>query len=234
MTEFRCDGYKFYHGTSTIFLDSIKKTGLGTINPNIDLKLLDVLRVLYTQVKSAGVKDQQLSIWEDAIRATVAQTDLIYNNGLKLNFRHDGIYISASHMRAAIYALNKYGSEVLEKCIMLLETLERHHVAVEIPPEIDLFDVRNYLHAEPKPIIIEVLQIDDDDLDKEDGKTAAEALIFLRNIIPTLSEKEKFEFLQFCNFKILKAVPPEKLRFYAMDFEGHPKTGDFKIYLSKI
>lgn len=37
----------FYHGTSSLFLRSIKKNGLGGINPNIDYKLLELLRFLY-------------------------------------------------------------------------------------------------------------------------------------------------------------------------------------------
>ena len=39
--------FKYYHGTSTIFLDSIRKHGLGTINPNTDQKNLDVLKFLF-------------------------------------------------------------------------------------------------------------------------------------------------------------------------------------------
>lgn len=31
--------FEYYHGTSTVFLDSIKRTGLGGINPNIEWNL---------------------------------------------------------------------------------------------------------------------------------------------------------------------------------------------------
>jgi len=47
-------------------------------------------------------------------------------------------------------------------------------------------------------------------------------------LIGFLPEAMKFEFLQAYNFKILKAVPPEKLRFYEMEYVGHPKTKIFK------
>lgn len=226
--------FKFYHGTSTIFLDSIRKTGLGAINPNLDLKNLEVLTFLYKLVKLKNVQDPELLIWDDSIRATIAQTDLIVN-GQPLNYRHDGIYVALSKHRAAMYGcLNKYGSEVLEKCIVLLEILNRNGVKVVIPSEIDLFDVKAYVSSNPKAVMVELLDIADEDLEKEDGKTALEALDFLRKAIPTLSEKQKFEFLQFCNFKILKTVPPEKLRFYEIDFEGHPKTQNFEFFLSRI
>jgi hypothetical protein len=228
------DKFKFYHGTSTFFLDSIRRTGLGAINPNFDLKNLEVVNFLYKLVKENNIQDAQLLIWEDSIRATIAQTDLVIR-GQKFNYRHDGIYVAISKQRAAIYAcLNKYGSEVLEKCIVLLEILDRHGINANIPPELDLFGVKNYISAESKPVMVEILEVDEEDLEKEDGKTAVEALDFIRKTIPTLSEKQHFEFLQYCNFKILKPVPPEKLRFYEIDFEGHPKNQDFEIYLTKI
>lgn len=39
--------HQFYHGTSSIYLRSIKKYGLGGINPNIDYKLFELLRFMY-------------------------------------------------------------------------------------------------------------------------------------------------------------------------------------------
>jgi len=114
------NGKSFWHCTSTIFLDSIRETGLGTINPSKDLKLL---KYLYAQVQKFNISAQVLDIHRTTIEATMAQTDLEYN-GLKLNFRHDGIYISASQQGAIIYAcLNKVGNEILEKCLILLSLL---------------------------------------------------------------------------------------------------------------
>ncbi len=39
--------YKYYHGTSTVFLEYILKNGLGGINPNLKFKNLELLKFLY-------------------------------------------------------------------------------------------------------------------------------------------------------------------------------------------
>ena len=39
--------HKFYHGTSSFFLNSIKTNGLGGIVPSVDYKLLELLRHLF-------------------------------------------------------------------------------------------------------------------------------------------------------------------------------------------
>lgn len=161
--------------------------------------------------------------------------ELVDEAGNKLYYRHDGIFVSISRQRAAIYAaLNKYGSEILERCIKLYELLLQSGVDVQVPNEIDLFGFRKYINKEHRPIMIECHGIVDDDLEKEDGKTAKEALDILRREIPKMSQKMEFEFLQFCNFKLLKPVPPGQLKFYHIDFEGHPAQRNFEFFLTKI
>lgn len=231
--------FKYYHGTSDIFLESIRQHGLGGINPNFDFKNLEVLKFLYEKAEEELVGIPKYETWRKSIKAMVYQTDLElhHDNGTieKLNYRHDGMYISLSRQRAAIYAcLNKFGSEVLESCLMMIGLLRESGVDVSIPADIDLFGVERYIHANPKPIIVEIFDIADHDLEKEDGKTAPEALNFIRETLPCLTEKEQFEFLQFCNFKALKPVLPQNLKFYEVEYEGHPKDQNFFFTLSRI
>tara|TARA_A100000171_G_scaffold53096_1_gene76800 strand:- start:8387 stop:9088 length:702 start_codon:yes stop_codon:yes gene_type:complete len=231
--------FKYYHGTSTIFLDSIRKYGLGAINPNTDQKNLEVLKFLFELSENHLKLNPEYitlknSTWAMVNQGTEELTDE-RGNKVVLHFRHDGMYVSITRIRAAIYAvLNKYGSEILERCIELYKLLINSNIPVKIPPEIDLFDFRQYIDAETKPIMIEVLGISDNDLEKEDGKTASDALNLLRRCIPKLTEKEQFEFLQYCNFKLLKPVPVKQLNFFEIEYEGHPENGDFKFLLSRI
>lgn len=230
--------FKYFHGTSTIFLDSIKKHGLGTINPNIELKNLDVLKFLFELCETQIPHNSRYQKLRDSSWAMAHQgiNELVDEKGNRLNlhYRHDGIYVSLSRIRAATYAvLNKYGSEILERCIQLYELLIEERIEFEIPSEIDLFNFRQYIEFESKPIIIEVRGVPDEDLEKEDGKTAKEALDFLRREIPKMSQKEEFEFLQYCNFKLLKPIAVEQLRFYEIEYEGQPGK-NFEIILCKI
>jgi len=231
--------FKYYHGTSDIFLESIRKHGLGGINPNFDFKNLEVLKFLYEKAEKVLPGTPRYDRWRKSIQAMVFQTDLEihHDNGKieKFNYRHDGMYISLSRQRAVIYAsLNKFGSEVLEACIVMITLLTERGVKIPIPSDIDLFGIEKYINAKPKPIIVEILDVADDDLEKEDGKTAPEALNFIRSTLPFMTEELRFECLQFCNFKTLKPIPPQNLRFYELEFEGHPKNEDFSFTLSRI
>lgn len=230
--------FKYFHGTSTIFLDSIKRHGLGTINPNIELRNLDVLKFLFDLCEIHIPNNSRHQELRGTSLAMVHQgtNELVdeLGNTMNLHYRHDGIYVSLSRIRAATYSvLNKYGSEILERCIQLYQLLRNEGIEVEIPSEIDLFNFRQYLDIETKPIMIEVRGVPDEDLEKEDGKTAKEALDFLRREIPKMSQKQEFEFLQYCNFKLLKPIQVEQLRFYEIEYEGRPGK-NFEIVLSKI
>ena len=104
----------------------------------------------------------------------------------------------------------------------------------EIPTELNVFDVRQYLSIPAKPIMIEITEISDIDLLMEDGLDATHRLHELRNIFPSLPLAKQFEKLQFCNFRLLKPVPVNSLRFYEVDYEGHPKQRNFQYYLTRI
>lgn len=231
--------FQYYHGTSTIFLNSIKKYGLGTINPNIDLKNLEVLIYLKNVAERKLIKNFEYLKIRDTTIAMANQSKLAYkdiNGNIEvLNFKHDGIYVSLSEITAARYSsINKYGSEILERIMLIYKLLLKNKIEFKIPSEINLFNIEKYLECNPEPIIIKISEIDDNNLEKEDGKTAIEALDFLRVEIPNMSEKMKFEFLQRCNFKLLSPIETKHLKFYELEFEGQPSENNFEIILSRI
>jgi len=72
------NGSSFWHGTSTIFLDSIRKTGLGTISPAKDYKLLAMLTFLYQHIQQRNIWHPVLDINRASIEAAIAQSDMLY------------------------------------------------------------------------------------------------------------------------------------------------------------
>ena len=44
--------YEFYHGTSSLFIESILRNGLGGINPNLKFKNLELLKFIYGQCEN--------------------------------------------------------------------------------------------------------------------------------------------------------------------------------------
>lgn len=228
------NGRSYWHGTSTIFLKSIRETGFGAINPSRDWKILELLKFLYNEIIRLKINHEVFDIHRASIAAAVSQGTLEYGD-LKLNFQHDGIYISASSIRAATYACeNHVGSELLEKCMVLLSILISTGNEPKIPIELDVLHIRQYLDVPAKPIMIEIRDVPDSDLLFEDGTDAAEKLSELRNEFPTLPIPQQFEKLQFYNFRFLKPVPPELVYIYEVDFEGSVKTRDFQFYLTRI
>jgi hypothetical protein len=228
------NGSSYWHGTSTIFLDSIRSTGLGTVSAVQDLRLLDLLRYLYGEIERQDIWHPVLDVNHNSIKAAMAQTDMEYQ-GKILNYRHDGAYVSASALRAAIYAcLNKVGSELLEKCLILLSVLISEGEEPSIPVDLNILNVRQFLETPAKPIMIEVRILPDEDMVLENGESAERTLYEMRTIFPKLPISQQFERLQFLNFRLLKPVPAENLRFYEVDFESRPSERDFQYYLSRI
>ncbi|MET4138127.1 hypothetical protein [Pedobacter sp. UYP1] len=228
------NGQSYWHGTSTIFLESIRKTGLGAINPSRDWKLLELLAFLYNEIITLKINNEVFEIHRVSIAAAISQSTLDYGD-IKLNFQHDGVYISASSIRAATYACeNHVGSELLQKCMVLLSILISTGNEPEIPKELDILQIRQYLSVAAKPIMIEIREVPDSDLLFEDGTDAAEKLSDLRDVFAKLPIPQQFEKLQFYNFRLLKPVQPALLYIYDVDFEGSVKTRDFQFYLTRI
>lgn len=230
--------FKYYHGTRDIFLPSIREHGLGKINPNTDFKNLDVLRFLVDLAEKHLRSNAEYEKVRDTGLAMSQQTFLKmkdeHGQTHSFNYRHDSMYASFSRIRAAIYAcFNRYGSEIVEKCILLIDLLNKNNVIFKIPEDINLFKVESFIGIEAKPIMIEINGLEDEFLEEE-TRALPNILSIVRHKWPTLPEKEQFEYGQFLNFKLLKPIEPSQLKFYEIDFEGHPSTNNFEFTLSKI
>ncbi|WP_156125312.1 hypothetical protein [Cellulophaga sp. Hel_I_12] len=231
--------FNYYHGTSSIFLNSIIENGLGGINPNFDFKNLDLLKYLSSRAEKDLMENQNYLNVRDATLAMANQTDLAVPmpNGktFYFNYRHDGIYVALTREKGAIYACkNKYGSEILEYCIRIFKLIKEKDKFFELPKELNLFKIEQYLDYEQKPILIEINGVKDDELEMENGQMAPEILNNLREIIPKLPKREKFERLQHINFKLLKPVPFERLKFYELEYESSPHFRDLDWTMTRI
>lgn len=94
--------FKYYHGTSSIFIESIRKNGLGGINPNFEYRNLDLLRFLYVESEKYLMLDSKYLEMRSEVMAMVNQTSLVYNTELGLykgNYNHEHIYVSLTPER---------------------------------------------------------------------------------------------------------------------------------------
>ena len=231
--------FKYYHGTSSIFLNSIQEHGLGGINPNLVYKNLDVLVFLYKEAEKWLVNNSEYLKVRTTTEAMATQgtVDVVIPNGniKRCYYRHERIYVTLNKIRAVVYASQtKYGSEIVSRCVLLYELLKSENANIEIPENINLFGIDKFSITKSEPILIEISHIGDNDLFEENGKSAKEALCLFRKLYPRMTEEERFEFIEYCNFELIKPVPVEKLTFYRLSTKGKPGTEQFDYELFEL
>jgi hypothetical protein len=231
--------FKYYHGTSDIFLDSILEFGLGGINPNFKYKNLELLRFLFNECEKTKLSKQEYLIGRENIVGMVNQTtvEFIMPNGKTVltNYKHDKPYVGITRERALIYACdNNYGSEILEYCIMLFKFLKEENIDFELPEKLNLFGIEKYIDKEHKPILIELTGIKDSELETEFGENGSDFLSDLRHSFKTLNPKEIDIKMAYSNFKLLKPIFTNRMKIYEIEFEGKIGRPDFDFTLSLI
>jgi len=227
-----------YHGTSEIFLESIIEHGLGGINPNFHFRNLDLFKFLAEKSDTELMNNSEYKNFRPEVLAIKEQRDLFFTDSYgimrSLNYRHDGIYAAYSREKAAIYCCdNKYGSEILEYCIKLYLLLKAKIPNFKLPEELNLFKIEKFINVEHKPIIVEILNIEEDEVETESGKKGKDALLALKNAFEHMNQKQKFEDLQYLNFKLLKPIPKNRLKFYEVEFSNRPIEGKFEFTLAE-
>lgn len=215
-----------WHGTSTIFLDSIRQHGLGTINIAKKYKLIALLDYLYKETSRLKIIHPGLENRRNSIN-TITSTGKMDHGRIKLNYSYDGLFVSMSPIRASIYACStSIGSELLDYCLFLLNLLLEYDPY--IPKELDMINIRQFLNITAKPILVEVTTFKDDNLLLEDGSAAQQLLNEIRTEYPKLPIEEHFMRIQFSNFKLFNPIEPSVLNFYEVEYSGHPFDQDFK------
>lgn len=230
----------FYHGTSSLFLPSILKNGLGGINPSIELKTLELLEYLFNDAEKHLTNNQEYLLLQKATYAMVNQSSIRVKTKddyeQTCHFTHQNIYVALSEYRAVVHAvMNAYGSEIVSRCVKIYALLKKAIPNYHVPQGLNLIEIDSIVSSQNHPIIIKIkgTDVNEELIEKEDGKTAKEALDFLRRTIPLLPDQLKPEFLQHCNFQLLSPIPKEKLRVYKIRYTGN-FNNDFDYHLVPV
>lgn len=232
--------FTYFHGTSSLFLKSIKENGLGTINPTFNNHTLELLKFLYGICENKLIDCCEYDLLtREVTLAMIRQTTLISNNNgveKKMYLRHGNIYVSLSEIKAVIHSvLNEFGSEIIQQCSKLYNLLLRHNINFEIPNEINYYKIEQIDKNTLFPILIKIKNIDDNNLLKENDLTCAdEFLNELRKLMPILTEERKYREFQALNFEILNPISSEYLDFYRIDYVGNVKDRTLSYNLKSI
>ncbi len=231
--------FRYFHGTSKIFLDSIIEFGLGGINPNFKYKNLELLRFLALEAEKKLLQNEKYIHLRKSVLAMCEQrpSDYVLPNGQKFitNYKHDGIYVGITKGRALTYAcLNRYGSEILEHCILIFQIFKSIDTNFKLPDELNLFQIEKYVDMEHKPILIEITNVNDNEVETESGENGPKYLNNLRKIIPTLKRQELDIMMSYSNFKLLNPIQVDRMKFYEIEFEGTLGEEDFEFTMTEI
>ena len=201
-----------FHGTSTLFYDSILASGLGGRNIVEDLGIRDAARLLVTLC-------EEYQPWPDwrfdadaciRIAEDPTKQELIHNSGF--NFRYGGTYVSASRSTATTYALlYDCGSEALAYSLKLFKKLSS--VRPDLTARAEFSIITAFAEKTRKPLVIEAHDVEVGFLRAEQGGDSTQALRCIEDAM--CDDPDFYDLLvQQENFELVKPVPPCQLRFY--------------------
>ena len=180
--------FTLYHGTSTLFLESIKSEGLGQTNIVLKYDLITTLKELYAVAK-VNIEYWKLYGWyvEDIIGQKI--------NGS--NWQHGQVYLSPALSTAFRYARsNKYGSELVTLIVRMYNDLIIK--GIKFPMKNNF--ILSILDKDFLPVVLKINNIQIDFLETE-------TLDSLQSSIDLVNEfKEDESVCQQINFRLTKPI----------------------------
>jgi len=214
--------FPLYHGSSTLFLDSILKNGLGSSNPFEKLPIIELMKECYN--KCDDLFDSNDQDWMEKkfwFKQVVTQQINVSN----MNWRHGKTYVSLSKMVASKYAWDNhncfpknYGSEFLNFAMYMYNKI----VSVDdsFYPTADVKSIFKRLKAEVYPILIKINKVNINSLQSETLKNVFDELdLFLihYDINPDSVQNMHFNSI----FELLKPVQKEDFDVFKIKHFEH-------------
>lgn len=217
-----------YHGTSSLFLNSICDKGLGGHNPlkeNLVYGLgSDIYEYSRKYLKDTPLYDKSFYAFESMIQQRKGEER-------SFNWQHGDTYLSPSIQTAVRYAFNKkFGSELLSYVLIFLqELIDRDIKGVKDDLYQKYYQSFNLLSLRPSPILIEAKKAPIDYLLNENGEDPKKILEYVDKVYKW-DEKNQVV-LQQKNFRLKKPIAIDKLQFYLVDvFENNGFIPKFNLY----
>jgi hypothetical protein len=208
-----------FHGTSTLFLDSIIKHGLGGLNPVNEWNLLELSRDLYRLSEKYLSETGYFQENQYGFQRMTEQS-----SGGSANYQHGQTYPSPSKFTALRYARNYYGSELLteimnhwKELLKLEDATASNYLAAKYPKILSL------MGATLQPLLIRIKNVEVSSLLSEKGEDPNE---YLRKINDA-KNKESYNpdtSLQQTNFRLTKRVSVENLTIWEVYFTNDDVT----------
>ena len=197
-----------YHGTSSIFINSILQYGFSAKNPIKTLNILPFYEKLYK------ICDELFGIdsdWTNGRWLYKNIKDQKQNIGSS-NFRHGATYLSPNRNTAAYYAIkNQFGSEILSEAIKLYNKINNY--APERLLKFRELPVVQMLNGKPCPVLFEIFNMDLQIMKSEKGEKIEDIINLLKQDFKVFSQQSNFvltKYFMIDQFKLYKIVVTEE------------------------
>ncbi|MBN4174623.1 hypothetical protein GSU75_01832 [Pseudomonas savastanoi pv. phaseolicola] len=205
------DGYltfPLYHGTSTLYRDSIKKHGLGALRDTslFDFGLLEQFAELLDAPRN---KTDWWQMNDFVVKAMIKQGI----SGGGFNFRYGGLYLSSSRQTAQMYARSPKGSELISHIFLAYEALksvnpkEARRLLPCKHPLTELFEQPS------RPMLITINRIKAHELTTEHGNPIEQQLAEMKAVREEAEAHLIDASWQQRNFAFAGTLEPQKLTF---------------------
>lgn len=192
-----------YHGTTNLFVDSIKEHGLGGLNPVEEWDLASIYRALF---EVADKKFRGASSWEKVRKkASYIAYQTNSSDGLNYNFRHGSVYLTPIRKLAFDYANLKEGSELLSYlkglALYLIQQKEHEEVNNILPMR-----VANILSKSYQPVLLRLESVALTEIEPENGMDKDYLLSLWQNFYETGAVDKGLT-----NWKLTNPVPWDRI-----------------------
>ena len=170
-----------FHGTSTLFLESIQEHGLGGVNPIDTFSVRNFVQQAYGLCDSilAGEKE-----W-DACKFSASWCNKQESFSDNANFQHGDTYLTPSRASAVGYALtNRFGSELLSLGAKLIDLIQERRPELLEQHPLMRHPVRKLVSSDSKPILITARNVSIDMLRSESGDNPQKQIELLETLWP--------------------------------------------------
>jgi len=196
-----------YHGTSSLFVNSIAEYGLGARNPVEELKLLSFLQKLHSLAEKLLTANEWWDCNKWLVESMVNQES---------HFRHGSSFLSPSRLTAARYAINNpFGSELLSAAAKLYEVICGRYPECFALPEVASFPALELIKKDvPSPVLVEACRVGLNYLVGEMGASGEQVIQELSSLAECVRSVDIEVIGQQHNFQLIRPLESNKLKLY--------------------
>jgi len=179
--------FNLYHVTNGFFINSIKKYGLGGVNPVQKYSLLKVLEEVHLISEEKIPEHQTIKAFKDVTKLMIEQRNEIvknpYNGSFqKQNFSHGDLYLNANEKRAVFFAkIHLHGSEILNRVITYLNVFDKEKITYDYTKYCGDLDLNRIRQNKPNTFLIRFKSYEGLNLESEDRQEKKEIDAILNN-----------------------------------------------------